>query len=451
MGERGLSRVGRLVGAVVAICALAATMSACTAPAGEAEEHLSGTVTVRIWDENLAEAYRSSLESFEALHPDLDVRLDVVPWPDYFQALRTDVSSASGPDIFWLNAANYQDYVDNGFLIPIDDGIRSPDSATWSGALVAQYTKNGRLWGVPQVTDGGSALFYNRDLLNAAGISPDALAQLAWHPTDASRDTLLPALTRLTVDEQGRHPDDPAFDPEHVRAYGINAADELQNVVLNFVGSNGGRWQADDGSMTLTDPKTVEAYQYLADLINVHRVAPPAARTNADDGYTRDQFLQGRLALFESGTYNLANVYAGAGFEWGVVEIPKGPAGRVTSSPGVIAAGNSASANPDATRELLEWLGSADGNRCIAASGSAVPAVGTAREMYDQYWTERGVDVAPFFSPLDQATPIQTPTGQNFEAAQRAMAPALAQLFAGEAPAADALAEAQRLADAVTK
>ena len=36
-------------------------------------------VTVRLWDPQVAQAYRASFEEFSRTHPDLDVRVNVVP------------------------------------------------------------------------------------------------------------------------------------------------------------------------------------------------------------------------------------------------------------------------------------------------------------------------------------------------------------------------------------
>ena len=36
--------------------------------------------------------------------------------------------------------------------------------------MVDQFTRNGALWGVPQLTDAGIALYFNADLLAAAGV-----------------------------------------------------------------------------------------------------------------------------------------------------------------------------------------------------------------------------------------------------------------------------------------
>src|SRR6202042_821015 len=90
------------------------------------------------------------------------------------------------------------------------------------------------------------------------------------------------------------------------------------------------------------NPGAIEAFPFLVRLINTDHVAPPASDTNDNGDFSRNQFLAGRMALFQSGTYNLAAVADQAPFRWGVAMLPAGPKGRVSVTNGIAAAGNSA-------------------------------------------------------------------------------------------------------------
>ncbi|WP_312684914.1 hypothetical protein, partial [Mammaliicoccus sciuri] len=79
----------------------------------------------------------------------------------------------------------------------------------------------------------------------------------------------------------------------------------------------------------------------------------------------------------------------------------------------IVAAANSSSPHPDETQKVLAWMGSADGNSFLGRSGSAIPAVLSAREPYFQHWAGKGVDVAPFFDVLS-GQQISAPGGQGF-------------------------------------
>ncbi len=394
-------------------------------------------ITMRLWDEQAAAAYRQSFAEFSRRHPDIEVRVNVVAYANYFTTLRTDVAGGGADDIFWLSNAYFAGYADNGKLVPITP---SPD---WDASTVAQFTRNGTLWGVPQLTDAGIAVYYNADLLHAAGIDPAELDNLRWSP--GADDTLRPLLARLAVDQSGHRADSPAFDPQRIRQWGYNAANDMQGIYLNFIGSAGGSF-ADGDRFTFANDGATQAFAYLVRLINTDNVAPSAADTNRNGDFSRNQFLAGRMALFQSGTYNLAAVATQAPFRWGVAMLPSGPAGRVSVTNGIAAAANSASRHPGAVREVLAWMGSRDGNAFLGADGAAIPAVQSAQAVYFDHWRRRGVDVEPFFSVL-RGPRIEAPGGAGFAAGYQALQPYFDEMFLGRLAVPDALRRAEQAAN----
>ena len=379
-------------------------------------------VTVRLWDQQVAAAYRDSFVEFSRTHPDIEVHVDVVAYASYFDTLRTDVAGGGASDIFWINNAYLAQYADNDRLMAIEP------SADWDQSVVAQFTRNGALWGVPQLTDAGIALYYNADLLAADGVEPAELNTLRWDP-DPAVDTLRPVLKRLT----------------HGRQWGYNAANDLQGIYLNYIGSAGGVFASGD-RFAFDNPQAAEAFRYIVGLINTERVAPPASDTNDNGDFSRNQFLSGRMAIFQSGTYNLAQIADQATFRWGVAMLPTGPKGRVSVTNGIAAAGNPASRHPEAVREVLAWLGSREGNEYLGRRGSAIPAVLPAQQVYFDYWSAKGVDVTPFFRVLDGPR-IAAPGGAGFAAGYQAIKPYFDEMFLGRRPVDDALAAAQRAAN----
>lgn len=428
-----------------ALAALLAVLLVAAVLLGRVEEGGDRTVvTVRLWDEQVAAAYRTAFDEFSMQNPDIEVRLNVVAYSSYFDTLRTDVAGGGADDVFWLSNAYFAGYADGGHLLDIGATL-GPDAARgWERSVVDQFTRDGVLWGVPQLTDAGIAVYFNADLIEAAGVSLVELLGLRWSP--GAGDTLRPLLARLTFDEDGNRADATGFDPTRVRQWGYNAANDLQGIYLNYVGSAGGVF-TDGDRFAFDNSAAGQAFQYLVDLINTDHVAPPASDTNDNGDFSRNQFLQGRMALFQSGTYNLAAVANQAPFRWGVVMLPTGPTGRVSVTNGIAAAGNSATEHPDAVRRVLEWMGSARGNAHLAAGGAAIPAVTAAQPDYFAYWASRGVDVRPFFRVLDGPR-IPAPGGPGFPAGYQAIKPYFDEMFLGRADVGTTLAEAQRAANA---
>jgi multiple sugar transport system substrate-binding protein len=420
---------------VIALLAVAALLIAAAVVIGRNTEPPGRTVvTVRLWDQQVAAAYRRSFDEFTRRHPAIEVHVDVVAYPTYFDALRTDVAGGSADDIFWISNAYLAPYADSGRLVDITNAMGPQAAARWEPSVVSQFTRRGTLWGVPQLTDAGIALYYNADLLSAAGVDPATLNTLRWSPDDAV-DTLRPLLARLAGDR--------------TRQWAYNAANDMQGIYLNYVGSAGGVF-ADGDRFAFDNPQAAEAFRYLVRLINVDRVSPPASDTNDNGDFSRNMFLQGRMALFQSGTYNLAQVEANAAFRWGVALLPAGPVGRVSVTNGIVAAGNSASLHPEAVREVLEWMGSADGNAYLGDGGAAVPAVLAAQRTYFDYWAGKHVDIAPFFDVL-RGPRIPAPGGAGFAAGFDALKPYFDEMFLGRMDVGQALARAQAAANAAAE
>jgi multiple sugar transport system substrate-binding protein len=404
-------------------------------------------VTVRLWDQQVAKAYRQSFAAFTRMHPDIEVQTDVISYSTYFNTLRTDVAGGSADDIFWISNAYLAGYADSGRLMDIGKTLGPQAGSAWESSVIEQFTRNHALWAVPQLTDAGIAVYYNADLLDAAGIDAGALTDLRWAPD--STDTLRPMLARLTVDAAGRTAATPGFDHERIRQYGYNAANDPQGIYLNYIGSAGGVYQTGD-QFAFDNPGAIEAFAYLTKLINNDHLAPPASDTNENGDFSRNQFLAGRMALFQSGTYNLASIAAQANFRWGLALLPAGPKGRVSVTNGIAAAGNSASAHPEAVRQVLAWMGSTEGNRYVGRNGSAIPAVRSAQQAYFDYWKGKSVDVRPFFAVLDGPR-ISAPGGAGYAAGSQAIKPYFDEMFLGRGDIATTLRDAQAAANTAAR
>jgi multiple sugar transport system substrate-binding protein len=404
-------------------------------------------VTVRLWDEQVAAAYRQSFAAFTRAHPDIEVQTHVVSYSTYFNTLRTDVAGGSADDIFWISNAYLAGYADSGRLMDIGKTLGAAAASAWEPSVVGQFTRNRVLWAVPQLTDAGIALYYNADLLAATGAGPADLAALRWSPDGA--DTLRPLLARLTIDADGRTAATPGFDGGRIRQWAYNAANDAQGIYLNYIGSAGGVFQNGD-RFAFDNPGAVEAFTYLVRLINGDHVAPPASDTNDNGDFSRNQFLAGRMALFQSGTYNLAAVAQQATFRWGVAMLPEGPAGRISVTNGIAAAGNSASPHRDAARQVLAWMGSKEGNEYVGRHGSAIPAVQSAQWVYFDYWAGKGVDVLPFFAVLT-GPHIDAPGGVGFAAGNQVLKPYFDEMFLGRRDVPTTLRQAQKAANAAAR
>lgn len=420
------------------VAAGAAACSPSGSSSGSGSKDDEKTLTFRLWDEGAKAAYEESFAAFTK-SSGWKVAIDVVPWGQYWNQLSLDVGSAEAADVYWMNSANYVQFQESGNLLNISKAV-TENTDKWNKAVVDLYTRDGALWGVPQLWD-SIALYYNKGLVEAAGIDP---TQLRFDPT-APSDSLREAGRALTVDGAGKHPGDEGFAPDTRAQFGFNSQADRQAIIGPFLASNGVTWETDD-QFSFASPEGIAAFQYMADLVNVEQIAPSAADTNENGDFTRDLFTQGKLALFQSGPYNLANVAEGVGdsFEWAIAPMVAGPAGAKSLVHGVVAVGNARAEDDrrDAIAQLLTWLGSAEGQRPLATKGVAFPANADAQGDFIAYWSGKGVDVQQFITATEDPTPADT--GAKANAGLTAAIPIFQEIFIGRRTAADGVPAAQQ-------
>ena len=396
------------------------------------------TLTFRLWDKVAKPAYEESFAAFEK-KSGWKVSIEVVPWDDYWTKLPLDVSSGDMADVYWMNSANYVQFQANGDLVNISETV-TEGADQWEKAVVDLYTRDGALWGVPQLWD-SIAMFTNKKLLADAGVDG---ANLAFDPS-APSDSLREAGRALTVDGEGRHPGDDGFQKDSRAVFGFNAAADRQAIIGPFLSSNGAGWQEKDAYVFASE-QGIEVFQYLADLINKDLIAPSAADTNENGDYCRDLFVQGKLGLFQSGPYSLNAIAEGVGdtFEWEIVPMVEGPEGRKSLVHGVVAVGNAKAPKDrqEGIKELLTWLGSEEGQRPIGEKGVSFPGHSAAQEAYVNFWKEKGVDVSVFITAAENPAPADT--GAKANAGLTAAMPVFQEIMIGRLPAAEGLPKAQK-------
>src|SRR3954447_20841300 len=131
-----------------------AALAACS-PNQQQEQSSSGgksgtktTIGFRLWDDQVAKAYQKAFAAFSKQNPDITVKINVVPWANYWEQLPVDVGSGSVDDIFWTNSLNFQQYADAGKITDINTLLGGVEDA-WEKSVVTQYSYKDKLWGVP--------------------------------------------------------------------------------------------------------------------------------------------------------------------------------------------------------------------------------------------------------------------------------------------------------------
>lgn len=393
----------------LALAATAASAAGLTAACGGSSGSSGGVVnlTYMIWQTSEEPAYQQSINVFEKAHPDIHVTIDVVPWAQYWAKLQTSAAGRNMPDLFWDHLEYLPELSKEGIITNIADDAKSSkiDLSQYSPQLLAQWSNGSTVYGLPKDWD-TIATIYNAKDLQAAGISAAQLGSLSWNPADGG--TFVQALQKLTLDDHGKHPNQPGFDAGHVKQYGIALeAPNGQQDWWNFGVQNGcelqdkpyGRWTVDSAAC-------VQAMKFEQDLMYKWHVAAPGTITNTPNAAALPQILaQNTAAITFDGDWDL-DTYASSlpAGSWGVAALPTGPKGSGTVYNGLSDAIYSGTKHPQQAWELEEWLGSSASEKIVTDTGTVWAAIPSLDPGFIAAWKAKGIDVSAFYQESKGAT-----------------------------------------------
>jgi multiple sugar transport system substrate-binding protein len=395
---------------VLAGGAAAAGLAACGGGSGGGQGSGKGTVVFRLWDETQQVGYQKSADAFHAKHPDITIKIEQLPYPDYWSKLTTEFAAGKGPDLFWDTVPYFPELVTQGVIVDLEPLIeRDPfDFSGFYPQVTQSYTYKGHRYGMP-VDFGITGLVYNADLFRAAGVpAPD---QLTWAPDGSG--TLLGTARKLT----------------HGKQYGFIAENHNQTQYIDWIPQNGGSFMSKPfGTFTFDQPKAVEALQWQVDLINKWRVAPAPSV-----GGALDLFNRGQVAMYPCVNAILPFIVPKVNFTVGVAHLPSGPHGAVNNVNGLSVAMNSHSGNQKAAWEVMKWFGSAESQRIMGSGGYVWPAITELAGTYAGYWKARGQDLTPFLDAAKGNT-VPLPITPVWNAAELKIDNAFLPMFNGQRP-----------------
>ncbi|MFN8448785.1 MAG: sugar ABC transporter substrate-binding protein [Anaerolineae bacterium] len=249
----------------------------------------------------------AAIQVFEQENPGISVVFQQTPDTNFQQVFLSNVAAGTPPDTAFCGSGDYETYRSQGLLLDITDQLMSDPLLGQPDYFLPQEAQrcadsNGRWHGIGS-TWVAPHLYYNADLLAAAGITPPGFKDdEIW-----SWDEFVANAKLLTLDANGKHPDDDGFDPDNIVQYGASyPLVPNPTFYTAAVYSNGAKFVTDDGLSGLDSPEAIQALQNLADLIYVHHVAPSSSAM-ASLGMDNTAMLNtNRLALAVDGSWALS-------------------------------------------------------------------------------------------------------------------------------------------------
>ena len=341
----------------------------------------SGEVT--FWDTsdatNEAPKFKQLISQFQSAKPDIKVKYVNVPFSEAQEKFRTAAQGNSGaPDVLRAEVAWTPDFASTGFLADLTESVG--DTGDYLDTPLSSNQLDGKLYGVPQVTD-APALLYNKSYLDKAGVQPPK----TWAEVQSAAAKLK------------------AANP------GVQSAIFLQSggyFSLPFIYSEGGDLLDVDGKkITINSAEAARGVQNAVDLVK----SGAAKADVTSDSYNNmmKAFKDGTTAMIINGPWSVADIMTGKAFKApGNLGIAPTPAGSGGKSGSPVGGHNytiySQSKVKDAAAEFIKFMNSAESQAYLAKELGLLP---TRKSAYDQADVKASAEVSAFKAVLDAATP----------------------------------------------
>ena len=264
------------------------------------------TLTFVYWQDPAAgPIWKEIIDGFEKENPDIEVKAIVNP-ADYWTKVLTMVAAGQAPDLMMVDYAFFPAWVTAGRWAKLDPYIERTNfdlSDVWEGSLLAGKYE-GSYYAIPMDVN-NQAIFYNKTIFDEVGISvPDET--WTW---DIFRD----ACMKLTKDTSGTG---------RIDQYGFSMS-LYWEPLSSWIWNNGGDWFNEDGTKcTVNSPETIEAFQFLADLMLKDEVMPSPTRQTAMGISGNQLFMTGRIAMWGGGYWDISSFSDIKDYEWDVAPLP---------------------------------------------------------------------------------------------------------------------------------
>lgn len=348
------------------------TLTACGSGSGSSDAPLLMTVWGGDPDRK---TYQARIDLLVKKHPDLKIKLQLIPGDAYPQKVQTMIAGGTGPDIMQV-AESVNTYSSKNQLLPLDDLAKKAnlDPEQRFGPVGSLYTYQGKLYAIPD-RSGAVTVFYNKDMFDRKGVKAPT-ADWTW-------DDTLDAFKELTVPG---------------KVWGYSGAEWFPQW-WSLAYQNGGTIIDAQGRPAVDSDEVVEALQWAGDLVFKHKVVPSKA-DYADMGpdIGGDQaFPNQKVATHANGFWVMSGLTK-VKFGWDIAPMWRGKKQAVSAFGSGLAISRTSKQRDNAFK-AIDFLTSPEAQTEIIASGQDVPAnleVQKSQAFLKPSWMKTDVDMGVF-------------------------------------------------------
>ena len=278
--------------------------------------------------------WNEKFDAFEAEH-NCVVNVEIQTWSDYATNIYTGLLD-EGPDVVYVTET--YDLIDAGLLDPLDEYLTEEDFEKYVYLDQGAYNSEGQLCTFPMMAGNPCVIFYNMDMLEAAGITE---LPSTW---DEFMDVC------LTLKEA--NPDVWPFISSWGATNGVSA---MLAGFWPFFFQAGGTVLDEEGNLNLDSEETLEALTYINSFKENGIFDDSIVSMDDPNG----KFVNGEAAIIINGTGN-ASTFTEEGINWQCQLGLEGPGGLATNMSVDSLAISSYCEDKELAAELIKYMTSAE-------------------------------------------------------------------------------------------
>ncbi len=316
------------------------------------------------------------VREFESSHPGIRIKLEPIA-DNYENKLLAEYAANIAPDCAGFDANRIVTFAGRGALLPLNafGDLNSPE-VDLNGrykTIVDALTLDGKLYALPRDVACSAIIYYNKRLFREAGIPyPDG----SWTWDTQVRPALREKDFVWTIQQLTKRKAGAAVPYQYGLAPGWPQL-WMQTLLMS---SNVRMWDSDahPTKLFLTDPNVVRVFQFAADCLNVYHWMPSNNDVTLGSGSTmQDEFRKGRIAMLQSGAWEVRDMRAKMQEDWDIAPFPRYAHAESAYLPGEGGGVGifKTSEHPKETWEWIKWYCGRPGLTEIAQSGETQPSI----------------------------------------------------------------------------
>ena len=280
----------------VVACAALGLALPMRAPAAQAE---TVRMTVAYYSAATQPYFEKMAKEFHAANPSIDVKIEMVNWPNLLQKLQTDISAGANADVSIIGTRWLLDCVHDGIAEPLDGHMDASFKNGFIGPFLKPGQIDGKTYGLP-IAASARAMYYNKDMLTKAGF-PDG--PKTW-------DDVVAAAKKIKA--------------AGGNGFGLMAKGTEVDVYYYYaLWSYGGEVLDSHNKATFDSPAGVKALTLYKTMLDEGLTEPAPTNYTRED--LQNQFKQGRLGMVITAPFLIGQIAKEAPtLDYGIVPVPKG-------------------------------------------------------------------------------------------------------------------------------